>query len=220
MDTGHELSPIRVLIVDDHAMVAESIRRFLDGSADIEVVGVVSTASDGVDTASRLRPDVVLMDYLLPDNDGVNAAAQIKQESPTTRVVILTGTADDEHVALRAIEAGCSGFLGKGRGVEELLAAVRAAHAGEVLIAPSMLARLLPRLERNYAGVGRTLSRRETEVLGVMAQGGSDKEIAYGLAISHNTARKHVQNVIRKLGAHSKLEAVVIAAHQGVIEPL
>jgi DNA-binding NarL/FixJ family response regulator len=217
---GEDPRRIRVLLVDDHAMVAESLRRLLDSSGDIEVVDVVGSSSNAVDAARRLRPDVVLMDYGLPDADGVTTAALVMRESPATRVVMLTGAGDDERLALRASEAGCSGFVGKDRGVGELLAAVRAVHAGEALIDPSMLARLLPRLDRRYQHVGSNLTRRELEVLSVMAEGASDKEIAHALGISHNTARKHVQNIIGKLGAHSKLEAIVIAVREGVIRPL
>jgi DNA-binding NarL/FixJ family response regulator len=133
---------------------------------------------------------------------------------------MLTAAGDDERVALRALEAGCSGFLGKARPVDELLASVRAAQAGEALIAPSMLVRLLPRLERTYEGVGTSLSRREVQVLNAMANGSTDKEIADELGIAHNTARTHVQSILRKIGAHSKLEAVVIAVRQGVIRPI
>ncbi|MEY2590388.1 MAG: hypothetical protein QOJ67_2372 [Acidimicrobiaceae bacterium] len=215
-----ERPPIRVLVVDDHAMVAESLRRLLDTCRDIEVLEVAGTAGDGVRAAARLRPDVVLMDYELPDGDGVTAAARIKQDRPATKVVMLTAAGDDERVALRALEAGCSGFLGKARPVDELLASVRAAQAGEALIAPSMLVRLLPRLERTYEGVGTSLSRREVQVLNAMANGSSDKEIADELGIAHNTARTHVQSILRKIGAHSKLEAVVIAVRQGVIRPI
>ncbi|MCW3031112.1 MAG: response regulator transcription factor, partial [Solirubrobacterales bacterium] len=118
------------------------------------------------------------------------------------------------------LAAGCSGFMGKARSVRELVATVRAAHAGEAVVAPSMLARLDPRLDRGYAHVGDNLSRRELEVVSVMAKGGSAKQIAADLTISVHTARKHVQNVIRKLGAHSRLEAVVIAVREGVIQPL
>lgn len=213
-------APIRVLVVDDHAMVAESLRRLLDSCDDIDVVNVVGTAHEGIACAARLHPDVVLMDYELPDADGVTAATQITSDHPATRVVMLVGAGDDERLALRAMTAGCAGFLGKARPVNELLAAVRAVHAGEALIAPSMLAQLIPRLERTFRGVGHDLSRRELEVLRAMAKGGSDKEIGRDLAIAHNTARKHVQNVIRKLGAHSKLEAVVIAVREGVIRPI
>jgi two-component system response regulator DevR len=211
---------IRVLVVDDQEILAEGLRRLLDSCADIEVVGVVGTVTDAVATAAELRPDVILMDYQLPDGDGVAAVARIKRDDPDTQVVMLTGSGDDERLARRAFEVGCCGFLGKSRSVEDLLAVVRAAHAGEVLITPSMLLRLLPPITRRYEGIGAGLSRRELEVLAVMAEGGTDKDIAGRLFVSLNTARKHTQNIIRKLGAHSKLEAVVIAVREGVIHPL
>jgi DNA-binding NarL/FixJ family response regulator len=209
-----------VLIVDDQKMIAESLGRLLDSCGDIAVVGVVGTGAEGIAVSSRVRPHVVLMDYCLPDIDGVTAAARIRAEAPAMRVVILTSGGGDDRVALRAIEAGCCGFITKDGTIDELLASVRAAHAGETLIASSMLTRLLPRLERDYQRVGHDLSPREREVLDVMVRGESDKEIADCLTISLNTARKHVQNVIRKLGAHSKLEAVVIAVREGVVRPL
>jgi DNA-binding NarL/FixJ family response regulator len=208
------------LIVDDHEILAEGVRRLLDSCADINVIDVVGTLSDAVEASLRLHPDVVLMDYQLPDGDGVTAVARIKRESPNIQVVMLTGSGDDERLARRAFEVGCCGFLGKSRSVEDLLAVVRAAYAGEVLITPSMLLRLLPKVTHQYDGVGAGLSRRELEVLGVMAEGGTDKDIASRLFVSLNTARKHTQNIIRKLGAHSKLEAVVIAVREGVIRPL
>ena len=223
--TDHQDLPvIRVLIVDDQEILAEGVRRLLDSCADIDVVAVVGTLSDAVDTSMTLHPDVVLMDYQLPDGDGVTAVARIKHDNPDVQVVMLTGSGDDERLARRAFEVGCCGFLGKSRSVEDLLAVVRAAFAGEVLITPSMLLRLLPPVNQpalhKSGGVGAGLSRREFEVLGVMAEGGTDKDIANRLFVSLNTARKHTQNIIRKLGAHSKLEAVVIAVRKGVIRPL
>ena len=213
-------TPIRVLIVEDHEILAEGLTRLLSTCSDIEVAGVVGTVNDAVAEAVQVRPDVVLMDYQLPDGDGVAAVAQIKQEVPSTQVVMLTGSGDDERLARRAFEAGCCGFVGKSRSVEDLFSVVRAAHAGEVLISPVMLLMLLPQVSPRADGVGGSLSRRELEVLAVMAEGGSDKEIADRLFVSLNTARKHAQNIIRKLGAHSKLEAVVIAVRAGVIRPL
>ena len=213
-------TPIRVLVVEDHEILAEGLSRLLDTCSDIEVAGVVGTVRDAVVMAVQLRPDVVLMDYQLPDGDGVAAVAQIKQEVPTTQVVMLTGSGDDERLARRAFEAGCCGFVGKSRSVQDLFSVVRAAHAGEVLISPVMLLMLLPQVSPKCDGVGGSLSRRELEVLAVMSEGGSDKEIADRLFVSLNTARKHAQNIIRKLGAHSKLEAVVIAVRAGVIRPL
>jgi DNA-binding NarL/FixJ family response regulator len=211
---------IRVLIVEDHEILAKGLTRLLESCEDFEVVGVSCTVKEAVSTALDLRPDVVLMDYQLPDGDGVTAVEQIKQHIPSTQVVMLTSSDNDERLARRAFEAGCSGFIGKSRSVEDLFSVVRAAHAGDVLITPVMLLMLLPHDQASHGGVGASLSRRELEVLGVMAEGGSDKEIALELFISLNTARKHAQNIIRKLGAHSKLEAVVIAVRAGLIRPI
>jgi DNA-binding NarL/FixJ family response regulator len=200
-------------------MFADSLRRVLDSGSDIEVVGVVGTVSDAMAAAAQLLPDVVLMDYELPDGDGVTAVARIKREEPSTQVVMLTGSGDDEQLARRAFEAGCSGFLGKSRPVDDLLTAVRAAHGGTVSITPAMLLRLLPGGKRQKQDNAPILSNRELEVLSVMAEGASNKEIASSLYVSLNTARKHTQNIIRKLGAHSKHEAVIIAGRKGVIRP-
>jgi len=211
---------IRVLIVEDHDILAKGLTRLLDSCLDFEVIGVSRTAADAIAASRELEPDVVLMDYQLPDGDGVVAVEEIKRQVPDTHVVMLTSSDNDERLARRAFEAGCSGFVGKSRSVEDLFAVVRAAHSGDVLITPVMLLMLLPRADVANGGVGANLSRRELEVLGVMAEGGSDKEIADRLFISLNTARKHAQNIIRKLGAHSKLEAVVIAVRAGVIHPM
>jgi DNA-binding NarL/FixJ family response regulator len=133
---------------------------------------------------------------------------------------MLTGSGDDDELALRALAAGCTGFVGKGQSITELVSSLRAAYVGEAIIAPSVLARLLPRVLRQAQGSEGRLSDRELEVLQSMATGATDKEIAAALFISLNTVRKHVQNVIRKLGTHSKLEAVVVAVRDGVIGPL
>jgi two-component system response regulator DevR len=215
-----EVHRIRLLIVDDHDMLADSLRLVFDACPDIVVVGVVGTVGDAVAGAHELHPDVVLMDYHLPDGDGVAAVTQIKHNDPAIQLVMLTSSGDDERLARRAFEAGCSGFMSKSRSVDDLLAVVRAADAGEVLITPGMLLKLLPSIARRDDGRRAGLSRRELEVLSVMAEGGSDKEIASRLFVSLNTVRKHTQNIIRKLGAHSKLEAVVIAVREGLIHPL
>jgi len=217
---AEETRRIRLMIVDDHEMLADSLRVVFTACTDIDVVGIVGTVGDAITGANTMRPNVVLMDYHLPDGDGVAAVAQIKRDDPTIQLVMLTGSGDDERLARRAFEAGCSGFLSKSRSVDDLLAVVRAAHAGEVLIAPAMLLKLLPATARNNDGRRAGLSHRELEVLSVMAEGGSDKDIATRLFISLNTVRKHTQNIIRKLGAHSKLEAVVVAVREGLILPL
>ena len=208
---------IRVLLVEDQQIVAESLRLLLDRVHDIEVVGVTGTVAAGTAETTRLRPDVVLMDYQLPDGDGVTAARQIVAGLQAA-VVMLTASGDDD-LALRALEAGCAGFVDKAETVSTLVAAIRAASAGELLIGPSVLARLLPRISRREKPVSAGLSSRELEVLGLMALGCADREIANRLFISVNTARKHVQNIVRKLGAHSKLEAVMIAVRGHIVRP-
>jgi DNA-binding NarL/FixJ family response regulator len=208
---------IRVLLVEDQQIVAESLRLLLDRVHDIEVVGVAGTVAAGTAETTRLRPDVVLMDYQLPDGDGVTAARQIVAGLQAA-VVMLTASGDDE-LALRALEAGCAGFVDKAETVSTLVAAIRAASAGELLIGPSVLARLLPRISRRDKPISAGLSSRELEVLGLMALGCADREIATRLFISVNTARKHVQNIVRKLGAHSKLEAVMIAVRGHIVRP-
>jgi DNA-binding NarL/FixJ family response regulator len=211
---------IRVLVVDDHEMFADSLRRVLDSGSDVEVVGVVGTIGDAIVSAAQLLPDVVLMDYQLPDGDGVTAVARIKREEPSTQVLMLTGSGEDEQLARRAFEAGCAGFLGKSRPVADLLTAVRAAHGGTISITPTMLLRLLPTEKRQRQADATILTDRELEVLSVMTEGASNREIASSLYVSVNTVRKHTQNIIRKLGAHSKHEAVIIASRKGVIPPI
>jgi len=142
---------IRVLIVDDHQMVAESLAAALQPEPDIELVGIAGTALEAKRLAETERPDVVLMDFRLPDQDGAAATEAIKARRPETQVVMVT-SADDEAVLLRCIEAGCSGFIPKDRPVRELVEAVRAVHAGEALVSSPMLARLLPRLRLQPRG--------------------------------------------------------------------
>lgn len=209
---------IRVLLVDDHVMFTESLSRILASESDIEVVGAVTTASDALRGVATHRPDVVLMDFELPDGTGTTAAALVKRDFPETAVVMLTAHID-EQVLLDAIEAGCSGYVTKDEAVREVVAAVRAAHAGEALISPQMLARLLPRLRRasQLAGRANDLTTRELEVLRLLAQGLTNQEIADRLMITLNTARNHVQATISKMEAHSKLEAVASAVRSGII---
>jgi DNA-binding NarL/FixJ family response regulator len=208
---------IRVLIVDDHTMFAESLARLLGDEDGIDVVGVAGNSAHGIELASRLSPKVVLLDYRMPDRDGVETAAAIKAMDPSSMVVMLTG-AEDDRVLLGAIDAGCSGFLTKDRAASEVARAVRAAASGEALISPAQLARLLPRLSSKRTEVGTDLTRRELELLTHLARGSSNKTIASELHLSLNTVRNYVQSVLTKLGAHSKLEAVSTAVREGIID--
>jgi DNA-binding NarL/FixJ family response regulator len=213
---------ITVVIVDDHRMFSDGLVRLLADEIGITVVGAAATGAEGIDLVARLKPQVVLVDYQMPDTDGVAVASEIRRRDPTTMVVMLTGSTDDQ-LLLAAIEAGCAGFLTKDRAASEVAAAVRAAAVGESVIPAATLARLLPKLSRASRGLGRgrglgsDLTEREREVLGFVARGWSNKAIASELYLSVNTIRNYVQYVLNKLGAHSKLEAVSTAVREGIL---
>jgi DNA-binding NarL/FixJ family response regulator len=207
----------RVVIVDDHRMFAESLARLLADEEDVDVVGIVQDPTRAGEVIDELDPDVVLVDYQMPGRDGVQVTADIKRDHPSTMVVMLTSSVDD-HVLLSAIDAGCSGFLTKDRAASEVTTAVRAAAAGEALISPAQLARLLPRLSRAHRTLGSDLTDRERELLRHLATGASNKAIAAELSLSVNTVRNYVQSVLGKLDAHSKLEAVATAVREGIID--
>lgn len=208
---------INVVIIDDHRMFAESLARLLSAEDDIVVVGVANRGAAGIDLANSLLPDVVLVDYQMPDLNGVEVGAEIKRLHPKMMVVMLTGSADD-RVLLSSIEAGCSGFLTKDHAAAEVADAIRAAAAGEALISPAMLARLLPKLSRSNRSLGDDLTERELDTLRSLARGASSKAIAEELNLSLNTVRNYVQSLLTKLNAHSKLEAVSTAVREGIID--
>jgi DNA-binding NarL/FixJ family response regulator len=207
---------IKVLVVDDHQMFAQTLELHLENEDDISVVAVATTAEEARALANEHQPDVVLMDYELPDTDGARAAEQIKSDRPETKVIMLTGFAEDD-ILVAAIEAGCSGYVTKHNAVDEVVSAVRAAAAGEALISPSMLARLLPKLRRGYQGLGSDITPRELEVLRMLAEGLSNRAIADKMSISLHTVRNYVQSLLTKLQSHSKLEAVAAAVREGII---
>lgn len=196
-------------------MFAQALRAALDEADDVAVTAAVETAAAGVEAARKTAPHVVLMDYRLPDGDGVEAARRIKAAHPEIKIVMLTATSDD-NVLRKAIAAGCSGYLTKHQTVEELILAVRAAHGGEAGISPMSLSRQVNRLG-DRSRPGSDLTGREAEVLRLLAQGLSNPAIATTLGIRIATVRNHVQSVIEKLNAHSKLEAVAAAIRAGII---
>jgi DNA-binding NarL/FixJ family response regulator len=206
---------VRVLVVDDHEMVAESFRRVLAAEDDIEVIATASTAAGALEAALTHAPDVVLMDYLLPDGDGVAATARIREQLPDVKVVLLTGS-DVDQALPGALEAGCVGYLEKTSALDKLAPAVRAAASGEVVISAPDLGRLVakPGSEPRVA----TLTRREREVLALVAEGLSNQAIAERLTLSVHTVRSHVQSVLEKLPAHSKLEAVAVARRRHLLK--
>jgi DNA-binding NarL/FixJ family response regulator len=208
---------LRVLVVDDHQMFAESVARILGDEADLEVVGVVGNAEDARAAAAATQPDVVLMDFGLPDLDGATTARLLRDANPSAQIVMLTGQIDD-LVFASAIEAGCVGLVTKDKASSELLSAVRAAGAGELAIPPATLARLLPILRRDEQRALPQLTVREQEVLELLVEGAATATIAERLFVSPNTVRNHVQRILVKLEVHSKLEAVAVALRLGLVD--
>ena len=209
-------SPIRVLIVDDQRMLAESLGRLLT-TEGITVVGVAVTGQAALQLATDLRPDVVLVDYRLPDQDGAALVVEIKRRDPTIMAVMFTASAEHQ-VLLAAIDAGCSGFLTKDQGAAEVIEAVRAAAVGDSVVSPAILARLLRTLDRTPRRIGSDLTDRECEILNCLTRGLTNKFIADELGLSVHTIRNYVQSILTKMGAHSKLEAVSIAVREGIID--
>ncbi len=216
-DDPRASQPIRVMIVDDHEVMAASLARVLDDEPDLVCVGLASSLAQARARVPAAAPDVLVLDRRLPDGDGVDAIADLRALRPSMNVLVLTGSSSDD-VLVRALEAGAAGFLSKTRSLAEVTSAVRAAAQGEASISSEMLARLLPRLTRVSAPVP-TLTRREDEVLARLAQGMSNAAIASELTVSVNTVRNHVSNLSAKLGAHSKLEAMSIAIQRGLLSP-
>jgi DNA-binding NarL/FixJ family response regulator len=169
-----------------------------------------------VAAALAYQPDVILMDFELPDGDGVDATRQIKALIPPVNVVMLTARTDDQAL-VRAIEAGCSGFVKKGDDVDDLFKAIVAVHGGDVIAPPRELAPLLGQLRPTRRGLGADLTARELEILRLTAAGWVKKRIAKQLGLSHNTVRNHAQSTLTKLHAHSQLEAVANAVREGVL---
>ncbi len=209
-------SIIRVLIVDDHEVLASSLAKTLDIEPDLRSVGVAGSLKQAAELIRTSAPDVLLLDHRLPDGDGVAAIGQLRELRPSMAVIVLTAS-PSEHLMVAAVEAGVSGFLSKTRSLAEVTSAVRAAAVGEAVISPEMLARLLPRLGGTGQVGAATLTEREREILGLIAQGLSNAAIAERLFVSVNTVRNHVANLLAKLGARSKLEALSIAIRDGLL---
>jgi DNA-binding NarL/FixJ family response regulator len=212
---------IRVLLVDDHAVVREGLRNFLALQDGMEIVGEASDGNEAIDQAQRLEPDVILMDLVMPGLDGIGAMRQLRARSPGSRVIVLTSFLEDERV-LPAIRAGAAGYLLKNVEPVELARAIRAAHAGEAIIDPTAAARLVhaiaddarPRVEEPER-----LTRRERDVLELIARGRSNKRIALELGISEKTVKTHVGHLLAKLGVTDRTQAAVMAVEEGLVGP-
>lgn len=212
---------IRLLLVDDHAVVRSGLRMLIEAEPDFEIVGEAGSASEALNLVTRLNPDVTLMDIGLPDLSGIDATREIKRIAPHVAVVALTIHEDEEYF-FKMLEAGAHGYVPKRAAPEELLTAIRAAASDEVYIYPS-LAKLLVRdyLAQEQGGSSQEsrgqLTAREQEVLAYLADGASNTEIGEILSISPKTVARHRENIMEKLNLHSRTELVKYAIRKGII---
>ncbi len=208
-----------VLLVDDHAVVREGLRTFLDLQDGIDVIGEAADGNEAVREALRLDPDVILMDLVMPELDGVGAMRRLRAEAPRCRVIVLTSFLDEERL-LPAIQAGAAGYLLKNAQPTELARAIHAAQRGETIIDPTAAARLVEAIADSATRViaePERLTRREREVLELIAAGRSNKRIAFELGISEKTVKTHVGHLLAKLGVTDRTQAALLAVRDGLI---
>ncbi|HEY0410290.1 MAG TPA: response regulator transcription factor [Candidatus Dormibacteraeota bacterium] len=214
---------IRVFLVDDHAMFREGVRSLLEGEPDLEVVGEVEDGRQAVQTALTLAPDVVLMDITMPQLDGIEATRQIRSQNDAIKVLILT-MHDNEDVFFRSISAGASGYVLKRSGGVELMSAIRSTHEGHSYLSPllakALMSDYLQRGERGQDGTaqGRRLSGREQEILKLIAEGHSSREIAEMLTLSVKTVHNHRTRLMTKLDIHRNTDLVKYAIRLGMVQ--
>jgi len=210
-------SPIRVLIADDHAILRKGIRALLGTEPDIEVVGETADGRETVAQAELLHPDVILMDLVMPEMDGIEATRRITSEYPNARVLVLTSFAADDKV-FPAIKAGALGYILKDSGPAELVRAIHQVHRGQPSLEPSIALKMLQELSHpsQKLPIPDPLSERELEVLRLLAQGKSNREIADQLFISDPTVRTHVSNILGKLHLASRTQAALYALKEGL----
>jgi DNA-binding NarL/FixJ family response regulator len=225
-DAPQRPEPIRTLIVDDHALFRRGLEMVLDAEPDIELVGEASDGAEAVQKAGEYLPDIVLMDIRMPRSNGIEACRAMKEVAPSARIIILT-ISDEEEDLFEAIRAGASGYLLKDIPLDEVAETVRAVHGGQSLINPSMAGKLLTEFaslarrddeERAQQVPAPRLTEREMQVLKLVARGMNNRDIAKELFISENTVKNHVRNILEKLQIHSRMEAVMVAVREKLIE--
>ncbi|HEY7012659.1 MAG TPA: response regulator transcription factor [Streptosporangiaceae bacterium] len=226
-DASSRAEPIRTMIVDDHALFRRGLEMVLDEEGDIELVGQASDGTEAVEKAAESLPDVVLMDIRMPRSSGIEACRAMKEAAPSAKIVILT-ISDEEEDLFEAIRAGASGYLLKDIPLDEVADTVRAVYGGQSLINPSMAGKLLTEfatLAKREADTDPTqevpaprLTEREMQVLKLVARGMNNRDIAKELFISENTVKNHVRNILEKLQIHSRMEAVMVAVREKLIE--
>ena len=205
---------IRILIVDDHSVVRQGLRMFLSLDPELEVIGEAADGAEALKKAHELKPDVVLMDLLMPVMDGITAIGIIRRELPDTEVIALTSVLEDSSV-IGAVRAGAIGYLLKDTQADELRRAIKAAANGQVQLSPKAAARLMR--EVRAPDSPETLTERETEVLRLLAQGKSNKEVAQALTIGEKTVKTHVSSILSKLGVPSRTQAALYAVRIGLV---
>jgi DNA-binding NarL/FixJ family response regulator len=216
--------PIRVLIVDDHALFRRGLVMVLEQEKDIDLVGEAGDGAEAVNIAQETMPDVVLMDVRMPRRGGIEATSQIKALAPHIKILMLT-ISDEEADLYDAIKAGASGYLLKEISIEEVANAIRQVHAGQSMISPSMASKLLTefatmvkKTDEKPAAAQPRLTEREMEVLRLVAKGRNNRDIAKELFISENTVKNHIRNILEKLHLHSRMQAVVYAVREKLLE--
>ncbi len=209
---------IGVVIVDDHPVVRQGLRTFLETQKDLEILGEAENGEEALERIAESVPDVVLMDLVLPGIDGIEATRRVRELSPSTKVIVLTSFADDEKV-FPAIKAGAAGYLLKDVEPPQLAEAIRAVYRGEALLHPTVAARLMQEVSsEDRQAPGGTLTPRELEVLRLVARGMSNKEIAKELTVSEKTVKTHVSNVLAKLHLADRTQAALYAVRRGLTE--
>jgi len=217
-----EIGKIRVLIVDDHQVVRQGLRTFLDLNEDIQVIGEAVDGQEGVELAAQLAPDVVLMDLVMPRLDGIAATARIKALNQGAKVIALTSFTEDDKV-FPAIQAGASSYLLKNVSPDGLVEAIRAAYRGEARLHPDVMRKLMEKVAAQTGSAKPVdsvqLTGREGEVIRLVAQGKSNREIAETLVISEKTAKAHISNILGKLGLDDRTQMAIYAIKHGLVTP-
>jgi NarL family two-component system response regulator LiaR len=210
---------ISILIIDDHPMVREGLRAFIASRTNFEVIGEAVDGAEGVDLAMKLQPDVILMDLMMPGLSGVEAIHRIKQMTPAARILVITSFSDDDKI-IAAIRAGALGYLLKDSSPQDLLKAIQDVYAGESSLHPMIARKLIKELNRPTENIHPIdiLTSREIEVLGMVAQGLSNQEIAQKLNLSALTVRSHISNILSKLHLENRTQAALFAIREGLAD--
>ena len=209
--------PIRILVADDHPVVRDGLIAVLTTQSDFAVVGEAGSGAEVVQKAADLRPDLALLDLEMPGMDGVEALQQMQTHGPRPRVIVFTAFDSDDRI-LAAVQAGAQGYILKGAPRDRLFEAVRVVHAGGSLLQPVVASKLLRQVSQRGGG-SQTMTRRESDVLGLLGEGFQNKEIAERLGIAERTVKFHVGSILRKLDVGNRTEAVATAIRKGLIKP-